>query len=536
MKIFRAFLDSLSRAETKALVCITAVFLISALARAAIAVDERSVLVPVFGGVFREGIVGQPIIINPVMSGNTVDMNISELIFSRAKHLSERISADDKNKVFTVSLKNDMVWDDKNPITSNDVVFTIKTIQNPNSKSPLLKSFEGAIAERVSQLQTRIELPESNASFMGTLEKLFVIPEHIYKGVPIENFYLSSYTLQPVGSGPYKFEGLSQNKNGFITNYSLERNHLYGGEKPYIDEIKFIFYETADELLNAFQLKKIDGFGAVEPISDTKLELLRGSAVRLPTTRYFAMFFNLNNPGLGNASMRKALVEGVSKKRIISEVFGEAEWLEEIGGPAIGLESDSQLYNPERAAETMAKNDTLTDINVFVPNVPYLKTTAEIIIDEWTKIGTRNNIELITLDPQDIAQNIIKRGEYDMALLNVSPKNYSDLAPFWRSSERGYPGMNLSFYSNPKVDSLLDSLRKESDEGKIRDISELINSYIINDPPAVFLYSIPYTYVVREGVGGIPFFSEYWRVRISDPSERFDGISEWFVTKARVLK
>src|SRR3989338_6887564 len=110
MKIFRAFLDSLSRAETKALVCITAVFLISALARAAIAVDERSVLVPVFGGVFREGIVGQPIIINPVMSGNTVDMNISELIFSRAKHLSERISADDKNKVFTVSLKNDMVW------------------------------------------------------------------------------------------------------------------------------------------------------------------------------------------------------------------------------------------------------------------------------------------------------------------------------------------------------------------------------------------------------------------------------------------
>ena len=83
MIFLKAILRALSLKERKYLIVLLAVLLISSLGRFALAVQENSEFVPVSGGVYREGIIGQPIAVNPIISANQTDQDISALIYSR---------------------------------------------------------------------------------------------------------------------------------------------------------------------------------------------------------------------------------------------------------------------------------------------------------------------------------------------------------------------------------------------------------------------------------------------------------------------
>src|SRR3989344_33082 len=192
---------------------------------------------PDLGGKFIEGLVGQPRFLNPVYSASfDVDRDIVELLFaglmkydSKGKltpDLIEDYKVKEEGKVFEVSLKENLVWQDGSPIGADDNIFTIKIIQGSDYKSPISASWLGGDGEKVSDLKVRFSLRNPYGSFLENLT-LKINPEHIWKEIPSQNFPLAIYNLKPVGSGPYKLSGISQDEKGKIISLNLVRNPKY---------------------------------------------------------------------------------------------------------------------------------------------------------------------------------------------------------------------------------------------------------------------------------------------------------------------
>lgn len=534
MSFIKIVLNSLTKRERLVIFSALAIFCIVFIINTAALFQAHSRFVPVSGGTYREGIVGQPISINPILSSNAADLDISALVYSRLSDLSSSHDVSNNNRTFTINLKEGLKWDDGEPLTSDDVIFTVETIQNPDSRSHFLKSWQGIVVERVSELQIRFTLPTPYVFFMENAEKLPIIPKHIFGNIPLSNIHLSSYNLEPVGSGPYKFKKLTQHKNGFITSYHLQINDLYHGRKPFIKNFYFQFYEDEESLIKAFRLHEIHGFGTSMPFEES---IVPAQTIKysLPTLRYYAVFFNqISNSALKEKNIRLALSLATPQQKIIDDVFdGNAS---PVNGPLINNISgeNKSEYNPSQAREllekTKMKNLTL---NFVVPKIEFLQKTAEILKSEWLAIGIQE-VNLITLEPRYVIDNVIKTGNYELLLFGNVLENQNDLFPFWHSSQRMYPGLNLSFYKNANVDSLIENIRQLSNEQNINSSLSKIEKLIINDTPAIFLYSIPYTYVHSPNLDGVSFDkSDNF---ITSPHDRFLNIHNWYVTKARVLK
>ncbi|MFH1193296.1 MAG: ABC transporter substrate-binding protein, partial [Candidatus Jorgensenbacteria bacterium] len=123
---FISILHALSPRERTFAIAAVAVFLVAGVARTALAIQTHSAWVPVVAGSYREGVVGQPIALNPVLSANSADRDLSMLIYSRLTDLATTIEADAESRTYTVKLAEDLVWEDGEPLTSDDVAFTVK--------------------------------------------------------------------------------------------------------------------------------------------------------------------------------------------------------------------------------------------------------------------------------------------------------------------------------------------------------------------------------------------------------------------------
>lgn len=177
---------------------------------------ENTKISPSQGGTFTGGIIGQPRLINPIFApANDADRDLSELIFSGLlkydsqgkliPDLAENYQIADEGKIFEFNLKENLFWQKGRPISADDIVFTVKTIQNPDYKSPLRPSWLGVEAEKISEKKVRFTLKNSSAIFLENTT-LKILPKHIWQDIDPNNFPLSVFNLKPVGSGPYKIK------------------------------------------------------------------------------------------------------------------------------------------------------------------------------------------------------------------------------------------------------------------------------------------------------------------------------------------
>ncbi len=326
---------------------------------------------PAEGGTYIEGVVGSPRFINPIYAeASDVDRDLVEIIFSGLMKyspegqiipdLTKEYKILEEGKVYEFYLKENVLWHDGEELGADDIVFTIKTIQNPDFKSPLRVNWLGVEVEKISEKALRFKLKNPSAVFLENCT-VKIIPEHIWKDISPQNFPLAIYNLKPVGSGPYKLKNIIQDQQGNIKSLDLIRNQNYFGQSPYLSQISFQFFESEEDLIEAAKKGEIKGFSLTSiknlPICDLGLNFY---SLSLP--RYFAIFFNLNPPASGSKvlsekEVRQALNYGTNKEKIVKEVLGgrgkvvDSPILPEI----YGFEKPSKVYefNPEQAKEIL---------------------------------------------------------------------------------------------------------------------------------------------------------------------------------------
>jgi peptide/nickel transport system substrate-binding protein len=179
--------------------------------------------------------------------------------------------------------------------------------------------------------------------------------------------------------------------------------------------------------------------------------------------------------------------------------------------------------------KTIKKETSRLEFNLICPKVKYLEDSANIIASDWQEIGVKLNV--LTKSSEEIDE-IIRTRNYEMIIFGNSFASYDnpDLSSFWYSSQKFYPGFNLSLYENKSVDNLIEIARETTSNSKRQSALSSLQSIIVGDQPAIFLFSPDYIYVSKPQLGG---FEE---TKINSTSDRFRNIENWYIKTARVFK
>ena len=504
---------------------------------------------PANGGKYSEGLIGQPTFINPILSNTEIDKNFVQVLFSPLKENVSQIEPDKNFAIWRVRLLEKLMWTDEELITSEDIIFTIEAIKDPATQSPLRSIWQGVSVKRLGELEVELTTSRPEISFKDQIESLFLIPAHIFKNVPAENWRISDYNLQPIGNGPYKFKSLQRKNDGFMTSYELEVNKFYNGERSYIDSINFSLFPDYVKAVEAFEAGSIQVLAGIEPET---IEFINRPfniyAYKLPS--YYAIFLNQSRSSiLRDASTRKALEFATPRDLLVDEALGGKA---EILNTPIQSISEGQIYNPDKSRELLEssgwtlQNNTdgnalkifrtrftkqgeeNLEINLAVPKISFLTKTAEIIQKAWQDVGVRVNLVLI--EPDQILETVVKNRDYEALVFGNILNKPNDLFPFWHSSERFYPGLNLSLYNNKRADQLMEEVRNTPSQPEaISKLTELVK-IISNDIPAIFLYSPNYLVLAGKNIKGIEPGT------IESPFKRLEQIKSWYMKTSRVFK
>ncbi len=549
---FKKIFAALTKKERTTLVLALAGTVISFAVVVGFVIAQTTRAVPAAGGEYTEGILGQPEYINPVIASSQTDLDLVEMIYSNLSDLSDNITPSADLKTWDVRLKQGLTWQDGQQLTSDDVVFTVNSIQNPDANSPLYQSWQGVTVSRVSELEVQFTLSNPYAFFGDTLNNLYILPKHLFADTPPGNWHLSDYNLKPVGSGPYQFVSYDKNSDGFISSYQLAAWDGTIEVHPLIQNFNFDFFSDENALVQSFNNGTIDGFGNVSPKDITKITR-PGNTFAWPTSAYYAVFFNQSvNLGLQDPAVREALSETLDRNALVSAALGGNGTLEYGPVPQGAANYNSAVASNTAASTTFAEN--LLDnagwtvssssvfrsktikgvvvplvVNLTVPQIDFLTSTAEYIQSAWQAIGVQVNI---TPDPSnDIVNNIIPARNYESLLFGNVLGPSSDLYSFWDSSQDFAPGLNLSLYNNSNVNSLIEHARQNPNAASSSQELAVAQADIVAGYPAIFLYSPDYVYVTNKNVQGVSTST-----LLTNPSDRFREIESWYLNTARVLK
>ncbi len=556
-------IHSFTLAERAIFYCFVCLFVLSGLTLLWKVSDAFLVSVPIEGGTLTEGVVGNPRFINPVLALSEADKNLTSLVYSGLvritadgrieNDLAKSISISDDKLTYTVTLKDDIYFHDGNPVTADDIVFTIQKISDPLIKSPRRGNWDGVTVHKTDDLTVTLTLKKPYTPFIYNLTT-GILPRHIWKNVTADEFSFSQFNTLPVGSGSYRVDRVERNEGGIPDYYKLVPFKQDSEKPPYVASLVFRFYPSENALIEAYNNGEVESVGGISPENITELEKKNAEIVHAPLPRVFAVFFNQSqSKTLADKAVREALNLSAPRNEIVSDV---------LGGYAVAIDSPLPAFASDDAETARSASSTDEQIaaareilakggwklnaetgvlekksgNATIPlsfslstgDAEELKKVALALAQTWERLGAR--VEVLTFETGELNQSVIRPRHFDALLFGEVVGREADLYPFWHSSQRNDPGLNIALYANSKADKLLEEARSVSDPVVAEENYVSFAKELKKDLPAVFLYSPSYLYVVPEKVRGVAIAS------LSVSQDRFLSIRNWYVETDKVWK
>lgn len=512
-------------------------------------------VVPAVGGKMTVGTVGQPYLLNPIVTqANEADTELESLIYSSLfiiddqsnlkPSLADKYDVSEDGKTYTIILNKNVLWQDGTDFTADDVIFTIESIQDPDFHSPWRSNWLGVVAEKVNQSVVQFHL---NKPYIGFKDNLTVkiVPAHIWSQVNVKNLAFTKYSLQPVGTGPYIFSSLTKDTLGNIISYDLKANEYYFEKMPNISIITYRFYKNYDELKTAFQKKEVSSLSNIPGSFKETIKNRSNYFETIELPRYYAVFYNLksNNSLLGDSDNRLALNLAIDRETIKEKAFGgnllEANNL--ISQGFLGYNSiptTNLTYNPEKSRELLGETYHLNEasdwekiikqknlantyeplkLTLTVADLPELTAAAELIKVNWDKIGIPTTIKIVSLT--ELESDIIPNKNYEVLLFGEFYGREPDPYNFWHTGG----SLNLSNFSDKNADALLEEIQQISDAGKRENnLIELQN--ILLEANACFTLGNPLQlYALAPNVSGNILREGSYL------SDRYNNVADWYI-------
>lgn len=530
--------------------------------------SQQPISIPVLpeaapGGVYTEALVGSMGRLNPMLDwNNPADRDINRLIFSGLMRfdshglpqpdLAESWGASSDGMRYNFTIRPNAVWHDGQPVTTDDVIFTIELIKSSGSLFPQdIKDLWSQIeVKRFNEKTLQFILPEPFAPFLD-YAAFGVLPKHLLESLPADQLANADFNLKPVGTGPYKFDRL-MTSGGQISGVVLTVNKDYYLQSPFIEQIVFRFYPSSASAYDAYQQGEVLG------VSRLTADILR-SALMDPNLSVYAsrlpqlglVFLNLNNPNapfLQNEKVRLALLLGVNRNQIVSRIMqGQAIVADSPilpGSWAYYNEIEHFDYDPDRAAvllkdegyvipagggDVRAKEGQFLSFTLVHPDDTVHTQIAQAIQADWALIGVR--IELQAVGYDSLVKDFLTTRTYQAALADLNTARTPDPDPylFWHQSE-ATGGQNYSQWDNRTASEFLETARTAADFETRARLYRNFQVVFAKEMPSLPLYYPVYSYGVDASVQGVQVAPMY------DVSDRLALITEWYLVTRRTLE
>lgn len=529
--------------------------------------SQQPVLVPVLpeaapGGVHTEALVGALGRLNPLLDwNNSADRDADRLLFSGLVKFDSRglpqpdlaeswgVSAD--GTIYNFTLRPNAMWHDGVAVTSDDVIFTIELIRSSSLLPADIKDLWSQVeARQLDERNLKITLPEPYAPFLD-YATFGILPRHILGSTPPEQLESAEFNIDPVGTGPYKFDHLIV-EAGRIAGIVLAANQDYYLPAPFIQQVVFRYYSDSQSAFEAYEQGEVLGVGEISQnelsraLQDPQLAVYTGylpqmSIVLLNTKSQEAPF-------LGNANVRRGLLLGLNRSYLVSTVLqGQAvvadgpifpgSWARYDGierlrydpEAAVRLLKEEGYVIPATGGTIRAKDNLALDFVLLHPDDALHTQIAQAIQQQWGLIGVQVNLQAAPYD--QMVPTYLGPRVYDAALvdINIARTPDPDPYPFWHQAE-ATGGQNYSQWDNRAASEYLEQARTETDFTVRTRHYRNFQVIFEKELPSLPLYYPVFSYGVDAQVRGVQLASLY------DRSDRFRDISQWYLVTRRTLQ
>jgi len=519
--------------------------------------EAVSVPEPEQGGVYSEALIGRFQRLNPVLDYyNSADRDINRLIFSRMVSFEERgiptlelvetygISQD--GTIYNITLKPDLEWHDGSPLTTNDILFTVDMMRNGVGVTPEdIRSFWTSVEVVVlSDTTIQFRLPEPFSPFLDYLS-FGILPEHLLGDLSFEELIDSSFNMQPVGSGPYKFEGLIT-EDDQIKGVILRANENYFEGSPLIEQMVFRYFENSNEALQAYKdglvlgISEVDNSILRDVLIEPELNLFTARRPRLTL-----VFLNLENPEVPffqEVEIRKALLNGLNRQNMINEVFDSqaivadgpilpGSWAYYDGIKNVPFDQETALQLIKDAGYIISGEDSTIRskdgvefrFELLYPDDEEHRQMAEMIQSDWEELGA--SVEIRGVLYSELIESYLSPRSYQAALidLDLSWTPDPDPYPFW-DQVQATGGQNYSQWDNTVASDYLEQARITTNLIDRQLFYRNFQVVFEEELPSLPLFYPVYNFAISSQVQNVsvgPLF---------DTSDRFITVTEWFLT------
>ena len=422
-----------------------------------------------------------------------IDELLFDALLTRDEHfnvqpgLAERWEIPDP-LTYVFHLRRGVTFHNGQPLSARDVKWTFDSLLQGKIRSTKTSTY---------RYVERIETPDECTVVFHLKEPFATLLWNLSEGaigiVPYGS--LDEVTRKPIGTGPFKFVSAETDKEVI-----LERYENYWRQKPRLARVRFVV--VPDATTEALELKKGSADLAINspmpPDTIVTLEHDPSLVVQYsPGTRLAYLAFNLRDPILRDVRVRQAIACALDRRPMI-----EYLWRNEVR-PAHSVlpqqswayDDDVEQYNydPSRARQLLdaAGYPSINGVRFHIG----MKTST----DE----NTRLMVAVMQQQLREVGIALdIRTYEFATFLADVTSGAFQLYSLRWIGGNedpdifdaafhaRNFPpaGRNRSFYSNPRVDALIDQARRETNQDLRKRLYAEIQEILAKDLPAVNLW------------------------------------------------
>lgn len=441
-------------------------------------------------------------------------------------------------------------WDNGDPITGEDVDFSLRVLKNPQTNSKPLKPYfediEEVIVDKSNPKKFSFVYAQPYMIIESALTDLLIIPKHIYdpegimKKFTVKQLYTQGEKLRDnadikkfaeqyngskfqrevlEGSGPYAFAQWQPNQRVILTRktdwwgYKVkDANHWF---EAYPDKL---IYESINDLTTAvvaLRGEKIDAMFGIEPKSfvtdlrKSKSFTDKFSTHSPPLFSYDYMAINQRIDKFSDVRTRKALAHIMNVEQLIkSFTHGLGERVATFTHPSLKERISPKVkpypHDIAKARKLLAEAGWKdTDGNgVLDKEIDGEKVDFEINLNFNTGNSRREKACLIFQEEArkaGVKVNILPL-EWSVMLERNKSRNYemfvagwisspleSDPKQIWHTDSYADRGSNYTGFGNATTDKIIDDMRAEMDPGKRYQYYHQLQEAIHKDVPYIFL-------------------------------------------------
>lgn len=404
---------------------------------------------------------------------------------------------------YVFRLHRGATFHDGRPVTSRDVKWTFDSLLQGK-----IRSTKAAVYKYVDH----IEAPDDFTVVFHLKEPAATLLWNLSDGAMGIVPYGSGeeMTLHPIGSGPFKFVSAETDRE-----VVLERNDHYWGGNAKLARVRFAV--VPDETTEALELRKGSGDISINSYltPDTIVTLARDPNLSVEQdagTRLAYLGFNLRDPILSNVKVRQAIAYALDRRPMI-----EYLWRNEARPARSILPVQSWAYNgnvpayehdPERARQLLdAAGYPVVDgvrfhITMKTSTDPNTRLMVAVMQQQLREVGIALDIrsfEFATFFSD------VQHGAFQMYGLRwIGGNEDPDIFEYAFHSSKFPPnGANRDYYSNPKVDALIDKARRETDPSVRKSLYFEVQQILAEDLPYINLWYLDNVLVHTNRVRGI---------------------------------